>query len=84
MQLFRSVERKRRTASSYGVQPVWLVPGVTDLRGVWDASVDLLSKTCPPIHPFSRVILCYGPRATIWSAGTVAVRDVRLSAPSGV
>jgi hypothetical protein len=55
------------------------VLGVTDLRGVWDASVDLMSKSCPPIDPFSRVILCDGPRAIIWSAGVVVVRDVRLS-----
>ena len=81
---YRRLERKRRTALSYGVRPIWLVLSVTDLRGVWDASVDLLSRSCPPIDPFSRVILCDGPRAIIWSGGVVAMRDVRLSAPSGV
>ena len=75
--VYRRLERKRRTAVRYGAQPIWLVLGVTDLRGVWDASVDLMSKSCPPIDPFSRVILCDGPRAIIWSAGVVAVRDVR-------
>lgn len=81
--VYRRLERKRRTAVRYGAQLIWLVLGVTDLRGVWDASVELVSKSCPVIEPFSRVILCDGPRVVVWGDGAVTSRDVRSPEPAG-
>jgi hypothetical protein len=74
---YRRLERKRRLGFQYGVQPLWLVLGVTDIRGVWEMSIDLLSKSCPAIDPYSRVILYDGPRAIIWTNGLVVARDLR-------
>lgn len=81
--VYRRLERKRRTAVRYGAQPIWLVLGVTDLRGVWDASVELVSKSYPAIEPFSRVILCDGPRVVVWGDDAVTTRDVRSPEPVG-
>lgn len=75
--VYRRLDRKRRSGFRYGVQPLWLVLGVTDIRGVWEPSMDLLSKSCLAIDPYSRVILYDGPRVIIWTNGLVVVRDVR-------
>jgi hypothetical protein len=81
--VYRRLERKRRSAVRYGVQPIWLVLGITDLRGVWDASVELVSTSCPAIEPSSRVILCGGPRVVVWEDGGVTIRNVRSPEPAG-
>jgi hypothetical protein len=49
---------------------------VTDLRGVWGASMKYLASGCPAIAPFDRVIVCEPGRAIIWANGLVAMRDL--------
>ncbi|GAC1411343.1 MAG: hypothetical protein NVSMB64_21040 [Candidatus Velthaea sp.] len=71
---------KRKKGRAYRVKPLWLVLGVTDIRGVWADSIDLLSANCPSIEPYERVIVHGEGIAVIWSAdGTV--RRIEIASP---
>lgn len=70
----RRLERKRRLAAGYGVAPLWLVLGVTDIRGAWDASLDLLARYNPDIEPFERVVIADTRRAVIWTRSGTSKR----------
>ena len=73
----RRLEAKRRKGLLYGVTPLWLVLGVSDIRGVWGESMTLLASSCPAIEPYDRVIVHNGSEALTWSAGDlVAMRDI--------
>jgi hypothetical protein len=72
----RRLEAKQKLAPRYGVTPLWLTLSVTDLRGVWGASMKYLASGCPAIAPFDRVIVCEPGRAIIWANGLVAMRDL--------
>lgn len=73
----RRLEVKQKLAAHYGVNPLWLIMTVTDLRGVWNASMAFLGSGCPSIVPYDRVIVCDPGRAIIWANGAMALRDAR-------
>ncbi len=81
--VYRRLLRKRHSGTRYGVQPLWLVLGVTDIRGVWDESLALLSRSCPAIDPYHRVIVHDGHCAITWGNGSVTVRDVYTAIQTG-
>jgi hypothetical protein len=72
----RRLDVKRKLASRYAVAPLWLVLSVTDIRGIWDASMAQLGAGCPTIEPYDRVIVCDAGRALIWSQGVMAIRNL--------
>lgn len=78
----RRLERKRRLAVGYAVAPLWLVLGVTDIRGTWGASLDLLASCNPDIEPFQRVIVANGPRAIVWTSSETSSRVAANSGSS--
>ncbi len=73
------IERKRKKARRYdATAPLWLVLSVTDQRGVFGDSLDLLERFNIEIAPYERVIVSYEGRAVVWDRHGL-VRDQRAS-----
>jgi hypothetical protein len=61
------LERKQKKALGYDRSaPLWLVLSVTDQRGIFGESLDLLERFNLTIDPFERVVVCNEGRVVIW------------------
>jgi hypothetical protein len=61
------LERKKKKARGYDqTAPLWLILSVTDQRGVFGESLDLLERVDVAIEPYERVIIHNDGRAVIW------------------
>lgn len=61
------LERKQKKARHYDTTaPLWLVLSVTDQRGVFGDSLDLLERLEVPIASYERVVVYNEGRAVIW------------------
>ncbi len=73
------LERKRKKASRYDLPaPLWLILCVTDQRGVFGDSLDLLERFDLAIEPYERVVVYNEGRAIIWDRRGL-VRDRRAA-----
>ena len=60
------LERKRNKARSYDTRlPLWLILSVTDQRGVFSGSLDLLERVNVVIEPYERVVVYDEGRAVV-------------------
>lgn len=61
------LERKQKKAQAYDrTAPLWLILSVTDQRGVFGDSLDVLEHISVAIEPFERVVICNEGRAVSW------------------
>jgi hypothetical protein len=61
------LKRKQKKAHAYDTTfPLWLILCVTDQRGVFSESLDLLERFEVDITPYERVIIFDNGRAVIW------------------
>ncbi len=62
------LERKRKKARDYDITvPLWLILSVTDQRGIFGDSLDLLERLDVVIDPYERVVVYNEGRAVIWN-----------------
>ncbi len=63
------LERKRKKARAYDTSaPLWLVLSMTDRRGVFDESLEVLERLSVSIEPYERFIVCNEGRAIALNA----------------
>jgi hypothetical protein len=69
------LRRKQKKAQAYDrTLPLWLVLSVTDQRGVFGDSLDVLESIRASIEPFERVMICNEGRVISWDR-----RDARCA-----
>ncbi len=66
------LERKRKKARGYDMTaPLWLILSVTDQRGVFGESLDVLERLTVEIEPYERVLVYNEGRVVIWEPITL-------------
>lgn len=61
------LKRKRKKARGYDLTaPLWLILSVTDQRGVFGKSLDVLERFDVAIEPYERVVVYNDGQAIVW------------------